>query len=257
MVLFRRFAGLVLSIGFATLLAVPVLAQVTADGHLPGPAARYSERASTGIIAHLDYSQGGVSVVYGFGEPGKPSATVPSIEEQGRILDRLMGRLRHDHPDLPERFMFFLAASRADLVQALDRRLLEPGTNWDTKRGRPRRGRFGDVLTRELNAVLQSSPIAKAVAAHGYALKLTDIERIDIERINGAHLPAYIDVMTIEASKTSSRGISSAYDGSAGRGSGTARGPAFAQHRPVLMPGTARANRPRHHDDPTPPTHRL
>jgi hypothetical protein len=208
MVLFRRFAQLALSAGFVVLFAAPVqgLAQESAAGHLPGPAKRYSARASTGISAHLDYTQGGASVVYGFGEPGKPSGTMPSIEEQGRILDRLMGQLRVDHPDLPSHFMFFLAGSREDLVQALDRKLLEPGADWDVKRGKPRHGRFGDVLTRELDAVLQASPIAKAVEAHGYALKLTGIGSIDIERVNGARLPAYIDVMTIEATQISGKG---------------------------------------------------
>ncbi|GGF09017.1 hypothetical protein GCM10011611_13130 [Aliidongia dinghuensis] len=205
-------AGFVLWLGAPEpLLAQDRAAAGSEDAHLPRPTSVYQDRSEAGIPVRLDYfaPPDGPMMVFRFDEPDQPAKPWPSIDEQGRILDRLLARLLAEHPDLASPFAFSLGSGRGALVAALDRQLLEPGANWDVKRGRPKQGQFGDVLREELDRALQSSAIAKAFGAHGYALKLKGIGRIDIDSVKapaGARLPAFISTMDIEATKIVGKG---------------------------------------------------
>jgi hypothetical protein len=178
---------------------------------LPRPDSIYRDRTEAGIPVSLDY-YGPPSqplVTFTFDEPARPTKPWPSIDEQGRILDHLLGRLLDEHRDLSSPFPISLGSGRGALMEALESKLLEPGANWNAKRGRPRYGEFAGVLKAELDEVLLSSPYAAAFAAHGYALKLKGIHGIDIHRVNdrgGALLPTDIDSLYIDAVRIPPKG---------------------------------------------------
>lgn len=188
----------------AALIASLAAAAAHADeaaGSLPGPAARYTDGAS----AHLDWfdAPAGPAMLFSLGRPGASAAHTPPAE-QAAILDRLLGRLIEARTDLPETFQVMLGDSRAALVEAADRDLLRAGADWDAARGRPRRGRFGPVLKAAVSRAVRSSPIAGVFAAHGYALDVTGVGRIDVRPVasfGGARLPASIDVISLAARK--------------------------------------------------------
>ena len=172
-------------------------------GRLTGPTEHLSDN-SAGFSAQLDYfvRPDDVLLVFGIGATGHPVIPLPSLAIQGRVLDRLLGQLAARHPELPGRLAVRFGASRTGLVEALDARLAQPGADWDGVRGRPRRGQFGQVLQDNLSAVVNRSELAQAVAAHGYRLSLTGMNRTDVgavQALGGAKLPTDITIMQFEA----------------------------------------------------------
>jgi hypothetical protein len=168
---------------------------------LPRPVSTYNDRTKSGLPARLDYypRASGPFLAFRIGEAPSPSKPAPTLEEEGAILDRLLGRLVAEHADLPPSFKF--APDTPALVTALDERLLQAGANWDPKRGTPRRGRSVDVLKAELGQVLGVSSVETAFESHGYRLVLIGISRIEMAAATrgGARLPAFISEMDITA----------------------------------------------------------
>jgi hypothetical protein len=204
---------------------------------------RYIEQTSAGLPGVLDYrgekltddpAFGGTSarpirlpasIVFGFGIPGKAqqaNQSLPPFDEQGRILDRLLSRLIAEHPDIPSQLRLLLGASREGLIEALDRKLVEPGSDWDTKLGLPRHltskndnERFAKLcayLTSQLDGILQSSPIARAFKVHGYTLSVRSVSASSMSpmiapktEMGGARLPYDLN-MEIVATRAADKG---------------------------------------------------
>jgi hypothetical protein len=170
---------------------------------LPKPTSIYSVKTETGVKITLDYtiSPYGAGVVFLVGETGASPSPLPSLDEQGKFLDQLLGELLQQHPDLPAKFLFNIGATKEDLCNRLVKKLQEPGSNWDAEHGHPRKGTFRDVLMAQLSEVIQASPIAMALEKHGYGLKLERIGRIEMQTINGKKFPTYIYTMEMTATK--------------------------------------------------------
>jgi hypothetical protein len=148
------------------------------------------------------------SVVFHLHYPNASHTQHPSLYELGCLLDEQLGKLINEHPnDMPARFRFFPGAIISALMEPLDRKLVEPGANWDVKRGLPRHGQLGSVLDEELKQVLQKSPIAKVFEAHGYRLSVKGIMGgIDIQPVkalHGAKLPVSVYAIDMIATKIS------------------------------------------------------
>ncbi len=106
---------------------------------LPRPVSTYNDRTKSDLPARLDYypRKSGPFLAFRIGEAPSPSKPAPTLEEEGAILDRLLGRLVAEHADLPPSVKF--APDTQALVAALNQRLLQAGANWDAEHGMPRR----------------------------------------------------------------------------------------------------------------------
>ncbi|MGY5803622.1 hypothetical protein ACXHMN_20020 [Rhizobium sp. LEGMi12c] len=185
--------------------------QSSSGTQLPRPTSSYMATSADGVPVKLNYfsPQDGISVVFVIGETGQPLKRLPSIEEQGKLLDGLLSQLVSEHKDLPSTFPLFLTGTKDSLTTELVAKLHEKDANWNPKTGQPKRGHFNEVVTAELNTILQSSPIAQAFQSHGYKLELTDIEKIEMQvpaKKGDGKYPQYINSMDIDATKISTGG---------------------------------------------------
>ncbi len=176
--------------------------------NLPRPVASLRDRTASGLPVRLDlYTEGGPPALVAFRllEASSPAHPAPTLEEEGHLLDRLLGQLAA-MPGLPPAFRF--APDHNPLVAALNRRLVQPDANWDARRGIARHGGTGDALRTELAGVLAASPAEAAFEAHGYRLTLNGIARIEMADGRGhtAKLPAYISEMDVTATRTGATG---------------------------------------------------
>ncbi len=196
------------ALAFLTLIGLQATAPCqdrVEQGRLPAPLDSHTDR-SAGFPARLDrfVRSGETLLVFSLGEVGHPTSPLPTLDAQSEVLDRLLGRLKSADPELPATLTVRFGASRDSLVAALDRRLMAPGADWDRRLGRPCHGHFGEVLQSTLARVVQDSQLSKSFAAHGYALSLTGMNRVDVEPIQefgGARLPADVTTMQFEATR--------------------------------------------------------
>ncbi len=171
--------------------------------NLPRPVASPRDRTASGLPVRLDLYTDGVSpafVAFRLLEAPSPAHPAPTLEEEGRLLDRLLGQVA-TAPGLPPTFRF--APDQDALVAALNRRLVQPSANWNPQRGAARHGETGDALRAELAGVLAASPIAAAFEKHGYRLTLNGIARIEMAEGRGRtpKLPIYISEMNMTATR--------------------------------------------------------
>ena len=114
------------------------------DGpHLPRPASTYRDHTAAGLPIRLDYyiETEVPFLAFRIDAAPTPAMPAPTLDEEGQHLGRLLDRLAAEHSDLPPVMHF--ATDTFAFVAVLRNRLLAPGANWDTRRGRPHHGELG------------------------------------------------------------------------------------------------------------------
>jgi hypothetical protein len=130
-----------------------------------------------------------------------PNDTVPPLNDQCRMLGKLLGRALKEHPR--SKYDVGVGTMRDGLIEPLDRYLLaSPG--WDSKRGQASAGptKSYAFVVESVNKGNIADPIAKVFAKYGYTLRLLGISKMNIQKrpaFNGARLPEFIWEWRFEA----------------------------------------------------------
>ena len=161
----------------------------------------YTETFGT-ISAKLTYWPHGETHSIIFSAIG-PKDTVPPLNDQCQIFEKLLGRLIKEHPR--SKYDVSIGTMRDALIEPLDRYLLDsPG--WDSKRGQATAGptKSYAFVVESVNKRKIAEPIAKVFAHYGYTFHLLGISKMNIEKrpaFHGAKLPEFIFEWRFEAEK--------------------------------------------------------
>lgn len=132
-----------------------------------------------------------------------PNNAVPSLNDQCRMLEKLLGRALKEHPRA--KYDVGIGTMRSSLMEPLDRYLVSsPG--WDIKRGQAIDGptKSYAFVVESVNKSGIADPIAKAFASYGYTFRLRGIDKMNIQKrpvFKGARLPEFIWEWRFEAQK--------------------------------------------------------
>ncbi|WP_322045505.1 hypothetical protein [Paraburkholderia sp. J67] len=184
--------------GLSVLLAVCLFHSSFSHAQLPvGTTLSHGAGLEEATLTRIDDRDGTLLVF-------KVKTETMSLHDQGAALEDLLNRSIRQH-SLPDHFDVRLGATRIALIKELQKKLLQPGANWNLANGRPRAGDLNRVLSDYLTALVAQSPIGIAFVHHGYTLSVSGLEHIEEEpkkfpRV-GARVPTDIFVLEITAER--------------------------------------------------------
>lgn len=119
-----------------------------------------------------------------------------TLQDQANLIDILLARILHDHPDLVDMGVMF-GEGRGSFIPPLNVFLVQ-SLEWNSRTGLPRHSRLGDFLVQVFNTQGILEPLQGAFKRNGFDFRLNGVNRIDIQKmpsVKSAHLPKYTDVM--------------------------------------------------------------